>query len=320
MRMSLLQKTTWFLLPCLAFVPLYFWLISRSGNIYLRKEQLLEKHISQVNCLVMGSSHVLHGVNPEYLPSGAFNMGNLSQDLGTDIRIVKRYLNDMKNLHTVAFDIDYLTTFYSMTDRENKWRDYYYNYFMNLDYTTSYNQLRASLHLLEPGVVQYTLQGILLKMMHQRTEFIMPMNTWGYSQRTFSKNINERTGKKRAAAHSKLYSKAFYDQNLQIFRETLAMLHNRHIRVILFSTPVTDFYASNLDPRLVNLQEEFIHEVQQQYALEYGNFTHDKRFNLQDFSDNDHLNNQGAVKFSKILCNELFNHPKSGPPAIAMKR
>jgi len=43
------------------------------------------------------------------------------------------------------------------------------------------------------------------------------------------------------------------------------------------------------------------------YYAKYYNYYYDKRFDINDFWDNDHLNEYGAKKFSIIMKNEIID-------------
>ena len=60
------------------------------------------------------------------------------------------------------------------------------------------------------------------------------------------------------------------------------------------------------------MQKE-IQTLQQKYGLEYYNYMTDERFVAEDFGDSDHLNTQGAKKFSRILKDEVIEKYISTP-------
>ena len=52
---------------------------------------------------------------------------------------------------------------------------------------------------------------------------------------------------------------------------------------------------------------EIIEEMKQKYGLPYYDYLKDARFEADDFWNSDHLSDKGAVKFTKILQQELFD-------------
>ncbi len=62
-------KTIYISLPILVVAILMEILLRNTPNDYLFKKQYLDKHSSEIETLILGSSHSFYGFNPEYFVS-----------------------------------------------------------------------------------------------------------------------------------------------------------------------------------------------------------------------------------------------------------
>lgn len=109
--------------------------------------------------------------------------------------------------------------------------------------------------------------------------------------------------------NANITAKYHTNKNPSHVKENMAILYHfanickeKNIKLIILTTPVTDLYSSCLDPTQLNLMHKSINEILDAYPETiYLNFMNDKRFNHNDFYDVDHLNTNGAQKFTTIL-------------------
>ncbi len=84
----------------------------------------------------------------------------------------------------------------------------------------------------------------------------------------------------------------------------IQQLQERNVRVIFVTPPYfyayTKAYQSNA-PESISLMEQNMQKLQQDYHIEYYNFSMDKNFTLNHriFTDSDHLNPCSAKNFSR---------------------
>jgi hypothetical protein len=85
-------------------------------NDYKLKRHYLDKNALQIETLILGSSHALYGINPEYFTTKTFNGSNISQSINYDYQIIKKYEKDLKNLKTLILPLSYFTLFRKLED------------------------------------------------------------------------------------------------------------------------------------------------------------------------------------------------------------
>lgn len=84
-------------------------------------------------------------------------------------------------------------------------------------------------------------------------------------------------------------------------KEIADFCRDHNIRLILVTIPCWHSYNDKLDKNQINTMYQLIHQLQQEYGLIYLDYMRDERFEADDFYDSNHLSDQGATKFSKIL-------------------
>ena len=63
---------------------------------------------------------------------------------------------------------------------------------------------------------------------------------------------------------------------------------------------------AGIEPAVYARMQQSLHLFCQGYSVIYRNYLSDERFTLNDFRDADHLNQNGAVKFSDLLYREVL--------------
>lgn len=95
-------------------------------NNYTLKYNYMESHAGEVEVLLLGNSHSLFGLNPDYFSRKAFNLANISQTVYFDELLFNRYIDRMPNLKQVVFCIEYSSLSHQDDTNEDTFRKYYY--------------------------------------------------------------------------------------------------------------------------------------------------------------------------------------------------
>lgn len=112
------------------------------------------------------------------------------------------------------------------------------------------------------------------------------------------------------AKHSDLEEESF-----RVATEILLFLRAKQIRVIFFTPPYfhayTDLYLTQDKETVVRMQQT-MRRLQQEYGVEYYDFSRSKEFATNDklFRDGDHLNGCGAILFSEKFKRVLKQYPR----------
>lgn len=110
----------------------------------------------------------------------------------------------------------------------------------------------------------------------------------------------ENYGRQRAEGHNSIlkYEESFYE-NRQILKDYVHFLYLNHVRPVVVIPPFTAAYNRHIDGRLREAVTKLVEGPEEE--LSFVDFNMEPVFDNYDFVDMDHLNEQGAVKMSRIL-------------------
>lgn len=267
-------------------------------NIYKFKSNYLRQHASKIETLLLGSSHTLYDLNPEYFTDKTFNLGHLSQSLDIDYKLLEYYIDEMPNLKTVVLRLSYSTLFEKLEDTNEAWRIKNYNiyYPFSLKQHQKYNY----------EVLSVKLKNNLdrLKGFYLEGENFENWNNlgWGTDLRNSNNEadleaLGELTAKKHTADNNKLFPELSKTLNRFI---KLCEINN--INVILFTPPAYKSYVEHLNATQFNAMEKLGTTIAlNSENCKYFNFIKDDSFTNIHFFDADHLNAKGAKKLSDLI-------------------
>jgi hypothetical protein len=297
------------LLPFLVVFLVIEFKASRLPNSYAQKKKGLEDQAREVNVLVLGSSHAFDDINPDYFSCKGYNLANVSQSFYYDSRLCMEYIDRLPRLKSVIITVSYFSLFYEMNDLPEGWREYFYYRYFGIRHPL--------LDGTDPRIFSYTalytrdfISSMLASKVDSKNEFgdIQPNGWKKVNAPTESFAVSDSTGRKLALFHHSLIRMQNLDPNLRYLREMLSELRKRNIRVCFVMTPAWPTYSDYLQPFIQRANRSVIHELSGEYGAVFLDYLNDVRFRKSDFADNDHLNANGAEKFSRILDRDFVSN------------
>jgi hypothetical protein len=85
----------------------------------------------------------------------------------------------------------------------------------------------------------------------------------------------------------------------------IVRLKKHNITPVLFSSPTYSEYNAFLDKEVLFENKRDIQQLCHKHNIEYFDYMKDNRFSKYDFNDPDHLNKNGAKKFSIFLNQDI---------------
>lgn len=119
-------------------------------NDYNYKAKYLKEKGSEIETLILGSSHTFYGLNPSKFTSNTFNAGHSSQSLDLDVLIFEKYSGNMTSLENVIIPISYFS--YPFTLNEGKSLDKITNYNIYYGINTSNNELKYNYEIFSNSI------------------------------------------------------------------------------------------------------------------------------------------------------------------------
>lgn len=299
-----LSKFFLILIPLLAGCILFEILLRNIPNNYKVKRYYLDHHADKIETLILGNSHALYGLNPEFLNDKSFNIAGLSQSINFDYYFLKKYEKQFENLKTVILPISYPSLIRRLESGPYSWRiknySIYYDWDENLSLRNRTEILSSRFRTHVNRIINYYWKG--------KTEISINHLGWGTNYKsTFGKDLIL-TGEVTALQHSlHKNERSFFYENKKTLLEIIKWCKLRNIRIILFTPPAYSSYYQKLNQDQLNQTVTAVTEIcASNPNCKYFNLLSDERFTDIDFFDADHLNEIGAKKLSDLFANELL--------------
>jgi hypothetical protein len=306
--LKLIIKTIIFILPLVMAAYFIERKIDKMQNSYIVKMSRFKKIVDSVDVLILGNSHAYYGISPESLSNTAYSMANVSQSMYYDKEILNKYLPSLKKLHTVVLPISYFTMENEITDGIEYWRCFNYERYYGIrpparsvyDWFDTRKYSTAAMLGAEK-----TKKALANKLVDNSLSHISPAG-WYMAQldAAIPKIIN---GKSRIDYHHSIMKNSRIFYNICILNEVKDLAYRYNLKVIAVTLPVDMSYYSGIDKKRFRETQELVINLMSGNNLKYIDYSNDSRFDSNDFFDSDHLNANGALKFSKILANEIHS-------------
>lgn len=288
------------IIPILLFFIVLEIAIRKIPNDYQLKKEYLDKNATQLNTLILGSSHTFYGLNPVYFSKKTFNAAYVSQSLDLDYEIINAYQAKFKNLETVIIPISYFSLFETLETDVEQWRikNYaiYYGLENNYPFTAHFETLNNDVKLnLKKAVKHYVFQKSFLT-----------SSSLGWGTNFNSKNKKEFNGKYTSEKHTaKSYS--LLDENTRTLEKIISLCKKKKLKILFLTTPTHSSYYKNINTKQLEKTTQTLTQLTQKNAnCTYFNLLKSNWFTNEDFYDADHLNEIGAKKLSKYI-NQKIN-------------
>jgi hypothetical protein len=300
-----------FLLPLLAgWAGLEVWM-RQVPNSHSIKRENLARVAPDVDTLILGASSAYWDVSPELLPGSAYNLANVAQTPYYDDRLLTRWIDRLPRLHRVIISITYISLDFQLEGTDEEARQYYYNQVWGIAPPGLLNHLDirmwSAVALQTPAVALDSLRVALLARLHGGPFAAAPL-TPGIDARGWSPqplgnpaDLSAAVIQRKLDYHHSVMHPGNESDNIGALEHMLALLQARHIEVILITPPVWPGYAAGMSPELWGHTQSEIAALCAKYHARYLPFLLSPPFPAAYFLDADHLDRDGAVRFTRLL-------------------
>ncbi len=271
------------------------YLLRNIPNDYTYKRNYLDKNAKQLEGLILGSSHAYRGIIAEDFDSETFNAAYISQSLDIDFLIFDKYQRELINLDFLIINITYPSLFSSVKTSTESWRlknyNLYYNFNLGLKPTNYSELLSNSFDLNWKRFKQYYINA---------ENNLIQSSELGSGSRDGGIDLIS-SSKAAAKRHTKLNLPYFKDY-IKGLNEIIKVANENNVKVIITTTPAYKSYLVELNPHQLNVMDKTLDSIvhSNNNAFRF-NLLDDIRFIETDFYDGDHLNSEGAKKFTSAL-------------------
>ncbi len=291
---------------------LYFPIATESQTYGAEKYRDMPEHIQICN---FGSSHGEYGFNYDGVSDkfSCFNFALNSQTLMYDYRILQHYIDRIDEGGIVIIAASYFS-FFGRPETEAK-------SFISLNnryYKILPPELIKNYDIITDYIINYL--PILTFDIKKAFNAIRGVKTVEEIQTAETLDDIKEVGKKRADYHfngiksNENGSIRFSNEKIDSLYKIIELCMNRKLIPILVTTPCLTEYSSHFknDSEFMKAFHSVIDEVIRTTGIRYYDYSEDERFSHDRklFRDTDHLNPNGALKFTNILVNDVMNDLK----------
>jgi hypothetical protein len=95
--------------------------------------------------------------------------------------------------------------------------------------------------------------------------------------------------------------------NVSSLERAASFLKQRGVAVVYITLPAHRTYYQHINEANYQRMQETIKRMTEKHQVPYFNYLYDERFGDGDFVNSDHLNENGANKFTRILNQDVVN-------------
>lgn len=266
-----------------------------------------------IEMVILGTSRANYGVNPEALDLYAYNLANLGQSIYFDKRITLSLLPEMKNLKYALISIDYHSLAFSSQHNGDFW-SYYGNGIKYKDTDYTWANISPTLFGYTPRVAFAKIKNRFINLwkhgpdildfeVHPSVDIYKPVEKGFIAfEGRDSLNFNHEA----YLVSSKWYTEVIDESDekeeiVEDLEDFIEILLEEGVTPILFTPPTYREYNTYLDQSYINDNIQTSEYIAQKHGIKYWDFHDSKLFYIKDFHDMEHLNIEGALKFSKML-------------------
>lgn len=261
-----------------------------------KKKVEFEEKIPAVDLLILGNSHGENAIVPTLLSDSGYNLSLPSQSLFYNEKLLEKYLPKMKKLKQVIITVDYHSFYFVDQELSAFNNDKFFGV------SKKYYDYRFTSENLSFFFFVY---GALPSLNYLMYKPKLPVPERGFEPLpgADSSVINAHNGSVRASSHNALAvkDKKLKSLLLQSLVKMIDLLKKQNIQVMLVSTPVFHTYYDDLNSDVLRNNKQVLDSISSTYDVPYFNFMQLPELEMADFSDNDHLSQSGAIKFTTLL-------------------
>lgn len=289
--------------------------LSFLSSIYYTKRVALEQQINNVEVLVLGSSNTVYGVAPEMFSHPGFNLAFMGNGMLFDAMLAEKYAKKMPHLRMVVLTVNYFTMGMDYSTFSQSWRQYFLRQNFDIPIKSTAGLPYDFGFWLNPSnfsrIALYGDQarGFIGPNHHLPVDDITTPSGWFDSgDESGDDELAIKLGIAAAEAHSASSKVENYDRNLGYWETVIPLLQQNNIASVIVLLPTDTSYHNHFDKAKVELMNRKLTEFAIRHHIKFVDYTDDRRFSLHDYTQTmpDHLNTHGAIKFSKILDEEVI--------------
>lgn len=278
-------------LPILAFLVMMEIVVRSAPNDYSYKWSYLEEHGEAIEYLILGNSQSYYGLDCKVFRPDSFNMGMEGQGLLIDEYILECFIENMPKLKAVVLPMSYLSlTQPAAFGSPGRMTHYHVFYGYDSRWNSRYNY-ECLVFLSCSSIIKKLIAG----------ESLQRIDSLGF-------NAHPAGCFKDDADETLLWSTGGSDSIISANKKAVShialLCANYDIELYLVSFPTDISYRSSVynDASQMAMVKTVATALSHDYNhVHWIDFYDSPAFEHSDFFDSSHLNEQGAIKFTKMM-------------------
>ncbi len=306
--MSLLKQITVFFIPVVLCYALLEWSVLNIPMSYDKIHHQINTQQNDIKVMVLGSSQMQAAVNPAFIDKLTVNFGSTSQHHKDDNYIMKQSMNRFPNLESVVFELSY-SHLEIPHNNSDFWKNTIYLKYYNVNAFERKTYFKDKLVFLSSPSI-YSKKFVDYYILNKNEDHF---NEYGYNLNNFKGafrilDYNEKKIAKRNFIIRDEENLQIFNYNRQYFYKMIETVIADNKEVVITCTPTYTTYLNKRNPSILKRRDSILNDIHIKYPeVRFLNLEEDTiTFGVRDFINENHLNADGAEKFTKKL-NEVLN-------------
>jgi hypothetical protein len=291
------------------------WWMARVPTSHSVKRENLQRVAGETETLILGSSAAYWDIAPSLLAPHTYNLGNVAQTLYYDDHLLTKLLPELPKLKRVILTVSYVSLFFQLHGSDEAERQFYYFQEWKIPPPRLQERLDprmwSSVVLRTPGFAAKSLATAVKQAVRGGPLQAAPVEPsidpdgWSPQLPGDPKELGIAAVEKKLYYHHRLMHVSDEAANQAALEHIITLLRERNIELVLVTPPVSPDYAQRMKPEFWQRTEAVVGELSRRYQVRYISLLQLPQLTPTDFLDADHLNRQGATRFTGILKDEL---------------
>lgn len=265
-------------------------------------------HIEQTKqedeILILGTSHAQNALNPDFITKKSANLAFAGQTIEINYFLLEKYINQMPNLKMVVFEVSPHAIYMKFDEDEGNGHAYanLYDIFYKVSpYSIKNYSFLFSNFKFFSGIYFDYINPYGIKYIIDKNGFIVN----DYYDRFYNLNYDTKKIEDSFVMNHGFNRKDLLPLNKLYINKAKDLCQKKGVKLLFITTPFYESYEKKI-PEEAKEDMQNIFDGEAKIEIKYADFSKDKNFTVRDFKNDNHLNPDGAKKFT-LKINELIN-------------
>ena len=304
MQRKFITYSLLFFIPVLVVFLAVEWLTITIPSNFSVNKKYVEKSGDSIETLVLGTSHLMNAVNPEWMQSSTLNLASGNQFLDTDLKLFKDFHKKLPELKNVVLEVSY-SHFEIPPNGKDFWKNSLYLKYYDVNCFERKTYFKDKLiYISNPSFFSERIKEYYINKKHTPR-----INSFGFNKNDgFGrfKNLNYKKDKIDSLIRFRINTEPnlkLFETNVATLFELLNSIKKQNKNVVIAATPMYATFLKKQNPEILHRRDSIFNVIQKRYPeVKFLNAETDTiHYSLKNFWNHSHLNPSGAKVFTRQL-------------------